>query len=58
MHSLIQLDLARTLAQENARQISERPSGHDSDRSRPTRAHVHRRRRAWLRVPLRGTHSN
>ena len=51
MHSLIQIDLARTLAQERARQISARPDGRDHDRSRVPRARL-RRRRVRLTAPV------
>ena len=60
MHSLIQIDLARTLAQDKPRLISRRQARRDPGPSRllRLRLRLRRRRRFQLRVPVQGAHSN
>lgn len=56
MHSLVQIELARTLAQEKPRLISERQPRRDTSRSPLLRLRLRRRRRFQLRVPFQGAH--
>jgi hypothetical protein len=57
MHSLIQIDLARTLAQENARLVSVRAGSRDTARSRVPRVGL-RRSRVGLRVAAQAAPSD
>jgi hypothetical protein len=58
MHSLIQIDLARTLTGEKPRLISERQARRQKDRSPLLRLRMRRWRRFRLRVPFEGAHAD
>ena len=52
MHSLIQIDLARTLAHEKPRLIPERQARRETGPSRLMPLRLRRRRRFQLRIPV------
>lgn len=58
MHSLIQIDLARTLAQEKPRRMAEERTRQEADRPHVLRLRLRRRRRFRFRLLFPRAHSH
>ena len=58
MHSLIQIDLARTLAQEKPRRAYEEQTRREADRSRLLSLRLRRRNRFRFRLLFQRAHSH